>query len=73
MYIKLMDPCIKMRVLTLCCCAGSGEEGVMEDIKRDKCVHEVDKHMNQNKSIFILTSCCCVGSEENVMEDINMK
>ena len=44
-----MDICIITRVLTVCCCAGSGEEGVMEDIKRDKCVHEVDGHMNKRK------------------------
>ena len=36
MYIKWMDTCIKTRVLTGCCCAGGGEEGVMEDGKRDK-------------------------------------
>ena len=35
MYIKWMDTCIKTRVLTHCRRAGSGEEGVMEDIKRD--------------------------------------
>ena len=28
-----MDTCIKTKVLTSCCCAGS-EEGVMEDVKR---------------------------------------
>ena len=39
MHIKWMDTCIKTRVLTSCCFAGSGEEGVMEDVKRDKCVH----------------------------------
>ena len=33
-YIKWMDTCIKTRVLTFCCYAGSGEEGVMEDVKR---------------------------------------
>ena len=42
MYIKWMDTCIKKRVLTGCCCAGSVEEGVMEDVKRDKCVNKVD-------------------------------
>ena len=31
-----MDTCIKTKVLTDCRCAGSGEEGVMEDVKRDK-------------------------------------
>ena len=50
MYIKWMNTCIKTRVLTSCCCAGSGEEGVMEDVKRDKCVHKVDGHMHKNKS-----------------------
>ena len=39
MHIKWMDTCIKTRELTSCSCAGSGEEGVMEDVKRDKCVH----------------------------------
>ena len=29
--------CIKTRVLTRCCCVGSGEEGVMEDVKRQMC------------------------------------
>ena len=48
MYIKWMDTCIKIRVLTGCCCAGSGKS-VMEDIKRDKCVHEMDGHMHKNK------------------------
>ena len=56
--IKWMDTCIKTRVLTDCCCAGSGEESVMEDVKRDKFVHKVTGHMNKNKSIYILTSCC---------------
>ena len=53
MYIKLMDTCIKTRVLTRCCCAGSGEEGVMEDVKTNKCVHEVDGHM-QKKQEYLL-------------------
>ena len=35
-----MDTCIKTIVLTSCCCAGSGKEGVIEDIKRDKCVNK---------------------------------
>ena len=34
MYIKWMDNCIKTRVLTGCCCVGSGEKGVMEDVKK---------------------------------------
>ena len=46
-----MDTCIKTRVFTGCCCAGSGEEGVMENVKREK----VDGHMHKNKSI--LTGC----------------
>ena len=58
MYIKWMDTCIKRRVkLTSCCCAGSGEEGVMEDVKRDKCVHKVDGHMHKNKSTYNLLLC----------------
>ena len=57
MYIKWMDTCIKTRVLTICCCAGSGEESVMEDVKRDKCVHEEDGHMHKNKSTYFLLLC----------------
>ena len=56
MYIKRMDTCIKTRVLTGCCCAGSGN-GVMEDVKRDKCVHKVDGNMHKNKSTYILLLC----------------
>ena len=36
MYIKWIDTCIKTRVLTYCCFAGSDEEGAMEDLKREK-------------------------------------
>ena len=50
MYIKWMDACLKTRVLTRCCCAGSGEEGVMEDVKTEKCVHKVDGNMQKMKS-----------------------
>ena len=50
MYIKWMEKCIKTRVLTSCFFAGSGEDGVMEDVKRDKCVHKVDGHTHKNKS-----------------------
>ena len=39
MYMNLMDTRIKKRALTSCCCRVSGEEGVMEDVKREKCVH----------------------------------
>ena len=49
-----MDTSIKTRVLTSCCCEGSGEEGAMEDIKKDKCVHKVDGHIHKNKSIYRL-------------------
>ena len=52
-----MDICIKTRVLTPCCCAGSGEEGVMEDVKIDKFVHKVDGHMHKNKSTYRLLLC----------------
>ena len=45
MYIHKLDGHKKTRVLTYCFCAGSGEEGVIEDVKRDKCVHKVDGHM----------------------------
>ena len=57
MYIKLMDTCIKTRVLTGCCCAGSGEKDVMEDVKRDKCIHEVDRYMHKNKITYKLLLC----------------
>ena len=56
-YIKWMDTFIKTRVLTVCCCAGSGEEGVMEDVKIDKCVHKVDGHMHKNNSTYWLLFC----------------
>ena len=55
--MKLMDTCIKTRVLTHCCCAGSDEEGVMENVKIDKCVHKVDGHMPKNKSTYSLLLC----------------
>ena len=48
-----MDTCIKTRVLTNCCCAGSGEEGVTEYVKRDKCVHKVDGQMHKKE--YLLT------------------
>ena len=68
MYIKWMDTCIKTRMLTGCCCAGSGEESVMEDVKRDKCARKVNGCMHKTR---VLTGCCCVGSgEEGVMEDV---
>ena len=54
MYMKWMDTCIKTRVLTHCCCAGSDEEGVMEDVKIDKYVHKVTGHMHKNKSTYSL-------------------
>ena len=57
MYIKWMDTCIKTRVLTGCCCAGCGEEGVLEDVKIDKCVQKVDEHMHKNKSTYRLLFC----------------
>ena len=57
MYIKWMDTCIKIRVLTGCCFASSGKEGVMEDVKRDKCAHKVDGQMHKNKSTYSLLLC----------------
>ena len=41
-----MDTFIKTRVLTFFFRVGSGEEGIMEDLKRDKCARKVDKHMH---------------------------
>ena len=64
-----MESCIKTRVLTVCCCAGSGKEGVMEDVKRDKCVHI--KWMETCIKTRVLTTCCCAGNgKEGVMEDV---
>ena len=54
MYIKLMDTCIKTKALTDCCGADSGEESVMEDAIRDKCVHKMNGNMHKNKSTHIL-------------------
>ena len=51
MYVKWKDTCIKTRVLTDCCCASSGEEGVMEDIIIYK------KWMDRCVKIRVLTSC----------------
>ena len=42
----------KIRILTIYCCADSGEESVMEDVKRNK---HVEGNMHKNKSI--LTGC----------------
>ena len=54
MYRKWMDTCIKTKVLTSWCCAGSGEEGVMEDVKRDKCVNKVDGYMHMSTYKLLL-------------------
>ena len=62
-----MDICIKMTVLTDCCCTGSGKEGAMEDIKRQKGVNKVDGHMQKDKSTYTLLLC---SSGEGVMDDI---
>ena len=56
MYIKWKDTCIKTRVLTACCCAGSGVEGVMKDIKRE-CVNKEYGHMHKKKSTYWLLLC----------------
>ena len=37
--------------------AGSGKEGVTEDVKRDKYVHKVDGHIHKNKSTYRLLLC----------------
>ena len=52
MYIKWMDTCIKTRILTVCGCAGSGEEDVIEDVKGDKCVHKVEGHMHKKEYLL---------------------
>ena len=56
-YYIVDGTCIKTRVLTVCCCTGSGKEGVMEDVKRDKCVQKVDGIMHKNKSTYCLLLC----------------
>ena len=68
MYIKWMDTCINIRVLTPCGCAGGCEEGVMKDVKRDKWEHKIDGQMHTTR---VLTNCCCAGSgEKGVMDDV---
>ena len=63
-----MDTCIKTRVLTDCCCVGSGEEGVMEDVKKK---NMYIKWMDTCIKTRVPTSCCCAGSgEKGVMEDV---
>ena len=57
MHIKWMDTYINTRVLTICCCAGSGEKSVMEDVKIDKCAHKVDGHIHKKKSTYLLLLC----------------
>ena len=42
------------KVLTSCCCAGIGEKGVMEDVKRDKRAHEVDGLMYKKRTYHLL-------------------
>ena len=57
----LIDIHVKVRVLTVCYCAGSGD---MDDRKRDKC-HKVDRRMHK-------TLTCCrfsKGSEEVIVEN----
>ena len=48
MHIKWINTCTKTKELTRCSCASSGKEGVMEDVKRDKCVDKLDGHMHKN-------------------------
>ena len=48
-----METYIKTRVLTDCCCAGSVEEGVMEDVKRKKCVYKVDGHRHTKQEYLL--------------------
>ena len=65
MHLKCVETYIKTRVLTICCCAGSCKEGVMEDIERNKCANKIGIKTK------LLTFCCCAGSgEEGVMEDV---
>ena len=60
---------METRVLTNCCYAGSGEKIVMEDAKRHKCVHKVDRHMHKNKTTYFLLLFKYSG-EKGVMEDV---
>ena len=57
MYIKWMDTCIKTIVLTGCCFAGSGEEGVMEDVRRDNVYIKWMDTCIKNKSTYHLLLC----------------
>ena len=52
-YIKCMDTYCNKKVLTDCCYEGCGKS-VMDDVKREKCVHKVDGHMHKNKSTYSL-------------------
>ena len=54
---RMQDMQYALRVLHFSAfhCEGSGEEGVMEDVKRDKYEHRVYGHMNKNR---VLTGCC---------------
>ena len=47
----------KTRVLTSCCGAGSGEEGDMEDVNKDKYVYKMEGHMHKKKSTYRLLLC----------------
>ena len=59
MYTKWMDKWIKTRVLTGFCCAGSDEEGVMENVKRDKNRKWTESGWThaKNKSTYCLWLC----------------
>ena len=61
-----MDTCIKTRVLTDCCCAGSGEEGVMEDVKKDK--WWMNTCIKKEYLLPVVVHIC--NGEEGVMEDV---
>ena len=52
-----MDICTKIGLLTDCYCAGSGKEGIMEDVERGKYVHKENGHMHKNQSIYQLLLC----------------
>ena len=65
-HIKWMDISIKTKILTNLCFAGSGEEGVMEDVKEDKCAHDVNGTYIKAR---VLTGCSCASScEDSDME-----
>ena len=63
--MKWMDTRIKTRVLTYCCFVGSGEKGVMKDVKRDNvCIKWIDTCIKTKVLIY-----CCAGSGKRSVKE----